>query len=103
MREFLDSSTSAFQKQGNDGLLNEGCMPNELVGRNIYQNNINLSTSSHGRVNADNGCSNGPTADMDLKYLEQDSTVNCENSEYMRLVPIAEGNWEFIIFIDPPL
>ncbi|XP_031272980.1 myosin-9 isoform X1 [Pistacia vera] len=92
MRELLDSSTSDVQKQGKDGLHNENCMSNEHVGRNIYQNNKIVGTSSHGRVNADKGCSNAPTADMNVKYLEQDSTVNCEDSENMSLVPIAEGN-----------
>ncbi|KAJ0085369.1 hypothetical protein Patl1_08466 [Pistacia atlantica] len=92
MRELLDSSTSAVQKQGNDGLHNENCMSNEHVGRNIYQNNITVGTSSHGRVHVDKGCSNAPTADMNVKYLERDSTVNCEDSENMSLVPIAESN-----------
>ncbi|XP_044475017.1 putative leucine-rich repeat-containing protein DDB_G0290503 [Mangifera indica] len=92
MRELLDSSSLAVQKQGNDGLHNENCMSNEQVGRNVYQENVSTGPSSPGRVNIDKGCSNGSTVDMNLKYLERDSAVNCEYSENTFLVPMSEVN-----------
>lgn len=81
MREMLDSSTFPIQKEGIDGLHKESCISNELLGQNV-QKNTNVNNKSHVKMSADDGSSNGP---MNPEYLEQESTMNCEDEQNTRL------------------
>ncbi|XWS15052.1 hypothetical protein CRYUN_Cryun35bG0061300 [Craigia yunnanensis] len=69
VKELLETSTSTknVQKERNDKL-KDGCIFDELV------------------VN------NAPTRDVDLKYLDQDTSANSKEAEHPCLVPIDEGD-----------
>lgn len=90
MNELLNSSKVSILNEGSAELCKESGTCDEIIGRNVNQNNPVASTSNRGRITED-AVSSDDSA-INVYSVEQDQTLISEDARNTCLVPVDDGS-----------